>query len=105
MSEKIPQSDPEMDAGRRYFIPISGDRAVMGNVNFRRQRIDASRRIEGPDMMITLVEVLYESKDDEGNTALVTKWISDRHFTEVGQRDLQEKCLKAMESNDKEQYE
>jgi hypothetical protein len=105
MSEKIPQSDPEMNAEKRYFIPVSGDHAVIGSVNFRRQRIDASRRIEGPDMMITLVEVSYESKDDEGNTVIVAKWVSDHHFTEVGQRDLQEKYFKAMEKNDREQYE
>lgn len=66
----------------------------MGEVNYRKVRIDASKRTEGPDMMVTHVEVSYEAKDDGGTAVVVTKWVSDHHFTEIGQKDLEEKYHK-----------
>lgn len=99
MSEKIPQSNPEDAIEKRYFIPVSDQKTVIGDVNYRKQKINASRRADGPDMMVTQVEVSYETKDDDGNLIIVTKWMSDHHFTESSQRDLEEKYHKTIDRN------
>lgn len=94
MSERLSQSEPEKNLQKHYWIPVSDHQVVLGSVNFRKQRVDASRRIEGPDIMIRQVEVSYEAIDEYGNSIVVTKMISDHHLTDVGQRDLEEKYLK-----------
>lgn len=102
MIEKATQSNPENDAEKCYLIPVSHNQVAIGTVNYRKQRIDASKRIEGPDMMVTQVEVSYEAKVDNGDLILITKWVSDHHFSEIGQRDLQDVYNQINDSNDTE---
>lgn len=99
MSEKIPQSNPEDAIEKQYFIPVSDQEVAIGSVNYRKLKIDASRRAEGPDMMVTHVEVSYDTKGDDGNAIVVTKWVSDHHFTEIGQKDLEKKYHKTIDKN------
>ena len=99
MSEKLPQPNPEEAVEKQYFIPVSGQGAAIGSVNYRKQKIHVSRRVEGPDMMVTHVEVSYETTDADGDPAVVTKWISDHHLTESGQRDLAEKYINSIDKN------
>ena len=105
MFEQIPQSNPEQGNLKRYYIPVSLDECVIGLVNEDKRSIYPSKQRNGPDIMITMFEAIYETVNVDGEPTIERKMISDYVLSSEVQAILEKKYQNSMEINRGEQNE
>lgn len=95
MSEKIPQQNPENIDPKKYLIPMPGNTYVFGVVNEGKEVRRPSKQKNAPGITIRMVEVIYETVDQDGKPVIEKKMISDHVLSD----DMQQQYLDSMNKN------